>query len=527
MTLARPLAATLFAFALAGAPGSAAAIAGVQPSIPPAESPVWVVTSQRSFEGVSGYALEAHPWSDRRGEALVVAELDDAGMAALARHVHEVERRCGGFFAFATRQEAEAFIAGSRSAEAIALPMGGLYTIDNQATVEPWLGQVSEANLYGTMATLSAFHDRHYRTSDGRSAALWIRDAWQAIVAGRGDIDVELYEACSNCSTQPSVILTIHGTELADEVVVIGGHLDSINWRDWPTDNPTLRAPGADDDASGIATMTEMIRIALASGWQPKRTVKFMGYAAEETGLRGSRAIAGAYEAEGINVVGVLQLDMTNYRSGGVAYDLRIVTDNSNSALVTYLGELFDAYLAPRGLSRGAMECGYGCSDHAAWTESGYPAAMLFEAGRPPSYPGDMADFPYIHTANDTLANMGETAAPTIPFAQLGLAFLGELGKTHGPLPPNEAPVADFGWSVDGRRVTFSDTSTDADGTLVAWHWDFGDGTSSTARNPQKLYQADGRYEVSLTVTDDGGLTDERTQTVATDDAIFVDGFDS
>ena len=53
-----------------------------------------------------------------------------------------------------------------------------------------------------------------------------------------------------------------------------------------------MDAPGADDDASGIATLTEVIRVALANGWKPKRTVKFMGYAAEEVGLRGSNAIA-------------------------------------------------------------------------------------------------------------------------------------------------------------------------------------------------------------------------------------------
>jgi putative aminopeptidase FrvX len=55
---------------------------------------------------------------------------------------------------------------------------------------------------------------------------------------------------------------------------------------------PQQVAPGADDDASGIAPLLEVLRIALASGWKPKRTVKFMGYAREEVGLRGSNAIA-------------------------------------------------------------------------------------------------------------------------------------------------------------------------------------------------------------------------------------------
>ena len=67
-------------------------------------------------------------------------------------------------------------------------------------------------------------------------------------------------------------------------------------------------APGS-DDATGVATLTETLRIALASGWKPKRTVKFMAYAAEEVGLRGSNAIAQQFKANGVNVVGVLQLD--------------------------------------------------------------------------------------------------------------------------------------------------------------------------------------------------------------------------
>ena len=186
-------------------------------------------------------------------------------------------------------------------------------------------------------------------------------------------------------------------------------------------------APGADDDASGIATLTEVLRVAMASGWRPRRTVKFMGYAAEEVGLRGSNAIARAYRAQNRQVVAVLQMDMTNYNaSAGV--DMRLSTDYSNPALQTFLLRLFDTYLAPRGMTRGYDTCGYACSDHASWTAAGYPSAYFFEAGAP-----NGSYFPYIHTGNDTLANMGDSAQHSAKFAMLGLAFLGEAAKTTGP----------------------------------------------------------------------------------------------
>ena len=516
MHSARSLVASILILALPLGAGEAAA------HVAPAGDTTWVVTSRDTFNGVRGLEREAHDWTDARGEERVIAGLDAAGVATLARHVHEVERRCGGFFAFPTRQEAEAFVAHDRTAEAMALPAGSAYTIDNHATVEPWLDEVVEENLYLTVDTLAGFQNRYFQSPHGRDAALWIRDRWQALAKGRPDVHVDLFEDCLGCATQPSVILSIDGHELADEVVVIGGHLDSVNWND--STNVDHRAPGADDDASGIATLTEMIRIALDSQWQPKRSIRFMGYAAEEVGLVGSRAIATRYAADDVNVVGVLQLDMTNYRNG-TPYDLRIVSDYSNPALLAYFAELFDEYLLPRGFTRSELTCGYGCSDHAAWTERGFPAGMVFEAGHPvPS--GGMGSFPYIHTANDSLELMDDSVAPTIPFVEFGLAFLGEMGKTHGALPPNEQPVADFDFVVDGRHVIFSDTSTDVDGTVVSWSWDFGDGTHSNARNPQKHYAMDGSFEVGLVVTDDGGLSASTTRTVTTDDAIFTDGFE-
>jgi leucyl aminopeptidase len=462
-------------------------------------APVFIVVSDDTYRnGLQAIARDGVARRDSVGNRLVVARIQANQLKQVSTLVHEREKRCGGYFAFDSRAEADAFIAADRSALARNTVFLADYTIDNQATVEPWLSQVQEAGIRDTIEHLStAWPNRYYASSHGQAAAEWIRDTWLSLANGRSDVSAELFTGCGNCSTQPSVILTVQGTELPDEIVVLGGHLDSISSSG---SGDGMDAPGADDDASGIATLTEVIRIALASGWQPKRTVKFMGYAAEEVGLRGSNAIAQSFQDEGENVVGVLQLDMTNY-AVGASDDMQLITDNSNAGLQQYVRDVFDEYLAPLGLTRGTYTCGYGCSDHASWTSAGYPAAMMFEAG----FNND------IHTPDDTLANMGGNASPSVPLARLALGFLGELAKTAGGETDNAPPVADFSVAVDGLSAMFSDASSDSDGSIAARSWDFGDGGTSTTANPVHAYAAAGTYDVVLTVTDDAGASDSRT----------------
>jgi PKD repeat protein len=82
------------------------------------------------------------------------------------------------------------------------------------------------------------------------------------------------------------------------------------------------------------------------------------------------------------------------------------------------------------------------------------------------------------------------------------------------PPAPNDPPEAEF--EVDCRELgcTFLDRSRDEDGSVVSWQWDFGDGATSSDRNPSHGYAASGRYEVRLLVTDDDGAADTRTHTV-------------
>ena len=78
----------------------------------------------------------------------------------------------------------------------------------------------------------------------------------------------------------------------------------------------------------------------------------------------------------------------------------------------------------------------------------------------------------------------------------------------------NAPPVANFTSSVSGLTATFTDSSTDSDGSIASRSWNFGDGSTSTATSPSRTYAAAGSYTVTLTVTDNGGATNTKTSSV-------------
>lgn len=314
--------------------------------------------------------------------------------------------RCGGYMDitdFQTLDQGPAFTS---------LIDFGTLSPSQQSTVETLLTQVNEGSFIAKVTTLSAFNNRYYTSQTGVDASNWIRDEYKKIAGSRTDIKVEQFTHNFN---QPSVIATIEGNGVnKNEVVIIGGHIDSINQGLWG-DKKKARAPGADDNASGTATTLEAFRILVESGIRPNRTIQFMGYAGEEVGLLGSQDIAQKFKRDGKTVASVLQLDMTMYPGS----DPKIVfmEDYTNSELTRFMGRLIDAYVkAPWALDK----CGYACSDHASWHKAGYPAVMPFEStmrGMNKS----------IHTANDTLDKLNPKHG--MHYIKLALAYAVEVSN--------------------------------------------------------------------------------------------------
>lgn len=374
---------------------------------------VWISVGKDDLGRLS--ASDAPPlgravMSSARASVFRVAEED---LARISAFMHDKFHKCGGFFAHSTRAEAEADLAAPARPTAVAA-----YTIDQGAVVRPLVARADEASVRATIDGLASFHTRYYTSETGVQAARWLESRWRDLAMGMPGATVRAH--IHSGWKQPSIVLTVPGVETPDEIVVLGGHLDSIAGGGWGGGGGAGRAPGADDNASGIAVLTEAVRLLGEAGFRPKRTIQFIGYAAEEVGLRGSADIAKQYKAAGTKVVGVVQFDMTNFAGSGPG--IWVLSDNVDPTLSAHLKALADAY---SGVPTARTSCGYGCSDHASWTRSGYPASAAFESAFNTMNKK-------IHTEHDTVANSGGTAAQSVPFAKLAVAFAVETAKPAG-----------------------------------------------------------------------------------------------
>ncbi|MFQ5868974.1 MAG: M28 family peptidase, partial [Candidatus Zixiibacteriota bacterium] len=187
-----------------------------------------------------------------------------------------------------------------------------------------------------------------------------------------------------------NVIATKTGAVRPDQEVIICGHFDDYS------EQPQVRAPGADDNGSGSSAVVDAARI--FAGVDFERTVKFCLWNGEEQGLLGSAAYAEEAYARGDDILGVFNFDMIAWDGNGdTRADLHCGTMSSSIAL----GEILEGVITDYGLDLDPELITFGssgASDHASFWDYNYAAMLGIE---------DFDDFnPYYHTTGDNLSHI-------------------------------------------------------------------------------------------------------------------------
>jgi hypothetical protein len=178
------------------------------------------------------------------------------------------------------------------------------------------------------------------------------------------------------------VIAELPGSEKPDEMVIVGGHIDS-----WDG------ATGATDNGTGVSTTLEAARLLTKVGAKPKRTIRFMLWSGEEQGLLGSRAYIKAHPEENAKISAVIVHDGgTNYASGINATEAIVpIFEEALKPLLTLDDEMKFQIRKVAGLPQGIG------SDHDSYLAAGVPGFFWLQAGRAKYGFGH-------HTQNDTIA---------------------------------------------------------------------------------------------------------------------------
>jgi hypothetical protein len=170
------------------------------------------------------------------------------------------------------------------------------------------LGSVSRENLYMAVEALQKFNSR-YSWEKQEEASHYLFKRFQ-----EHGIPVEFDEYSFRGKKWKNVIATIEGKKKTDAIYMVIAHLDSISKQ------PEASAPGADDNASGAAAVLEIGRI--LKEVSSDATVKLGVFSNEEQGRVGSKHFARKAREKGLNIRGVINLDIIGYNDpmGSVSY---------------------------------------------------------------------------------------------------------------------------------------------------------------------------------------------------------------
>ncbi|WP_058556326.1 M28 family metallopeptidase [Thiohalocapsa sp. ML1] len=217
---------------------------------------------------------------------------------------------------------------GRRPAWRLALPLllAAAGASAGPITVPDIVAELSASDYRGYVEDLVGFGTRWYATDGNAAATDYVRDT----LVGFG-LDTREHRFDYGGVTLANVEATLPGLVRPDDIFILGAHFDSIASRS-PGKPSANDAPGADDNASGTAGMLEIASV--LSRYRFEATIRFIGFNAEEQGMKGSEAYAEDAWSAGERILGMVNLDMIGRTDGTAAEDIEVIGDADLVALL-------------------------------------------------------------------------------------------------------------------------------------------------------------------------------------------------
>lgn len=295
--------------------------------------------------------------------------------------------------------------------------------------IREMLNQVNMDSLEATVQHLQDYGSRIWNSENAFAASDWIAGRMEAL-----GLEVEQQPFNANTwmgsgAAAPNVIGIQRGTLYPDTYVVCGSHFDSFSYEAMMGGGT---APGADDNATGVASVLESARI--MTQYEFEYSIIYCAYGCEEMGLYGSEAYASRCQQQGMDIIGYFNNDMNGYLYGDQIH-IDCIYPNSVEPIGTYYMNVGSVYYPELPIRH--VNFNQGDSDHTSFNNHGYMGIYPFE---------DYQNYsPYIHTPNDLIGTSVTSFEMSQQYCQMNIACLAEIANPMGDTPVVECnPVVDF-----------------------------------------------------------------------------------
>ena len=274
--------------------------------------------------------------------------------------------------------------------------------------IRTFMDEVSIENLTATVQHLQDYGRRQYNTAEAYEAGQWLYDQFENLGTG---LEVEPFEFKYGVNeSSPNIIAIQWGTKYPDKYIVCGSHYDSER-----SGHGGQECPGADDNATGVATVLETARI--LSQYSFECSIIYCAFSAEEIGLVGSEAYASHCVDMGYDIVAYFNNDMNGYLHPGNEIHVDLIYPDNVEVLGEYYKNVASVYFPEMEVRH--IEFTKGDSDHTSFNNKGFMGIYPFE---------DKDNYsPYMHTLEDVIGISVNSFEQSQRFTQMNIACVATL----------------------------------------------------------------------------------------------------